>query len=303
MDDRAELRAFRDDARSMNTRTTPTPPHAEFFPAPKSPPVGARLAAVVADDAVQLRKFWPVIQNMVGQELRVRYQRSVLGFFWTLLNPILMMLTLTVVFSQLLGADPRKYAIQLFSGMVPWGLLASGLSECAFCIIVNEGLIRKIYLPKLVFPITRVLINLVTTMLSLVALFLLLVPMGAPISASIVLLPLFLALFAAFTLGLGLIVATLNTFYRDCSHLVVVFLQAWYFATPILYPATQLKNVPWLLWLNPAYPFIRLFQVVIYDGAWPSLSLFATAVAVAAASLGVGYAAFKSNEDKLIFRL
>lgn len=287
----------------MNTRTTPTPPHAEFFPAPKSPPIGSRLAALVADDAVQLRKFWPVIQNMVGQELRVRYQRSVLGFFWTLLNPILMMLTLTVVFSQLLGQNPREYAILLFSGMVPWGLLSAGLGECAFCIIMNEGLIRKIYLPKLVFPITRVLINLVTTMLSLVALFLMLAPLGAPISASMVLLPLLLALFAVFTLGLGLVVATLNTFYRDCSHLVAVFLQAWYFATPILYPAKQLKDVPWLLWLNPAYPFIRLFQVVISDGAWPSLSLFATAVALAAASLGVGYAAFKSNEDKLIFRL
>lgn len=287
----------------MNTRTTPNPPHAEFFPAAKSEPIVSRVVATVADDAVQLRKFWPVIQNMVAQELRVRYQRSVLGFFWTLLNPILMMLTLTVVFSQLLGQNPRVYAIRLFSGMVPWGLLSTALTECAFCIIVNEGLIRKIYLPKLVFPITRVMINLVTTMFSLAALFLMLAPLGAPISPSMILLPVILALFGVFTLGLGLIVATLNTFYRDCSHLVVVFLQAWYFATPILYPAEQLVRVPWLIWLNPAYPFIRLFQVVISDGQWPSLSLLGVAVGLAAASLGVGYATFKSNEDKLIFRL
>ena len=287
----------------MNTRTSTNPPHADFFPAAKSEPVAFRMVATVLDDAVQLRKFWPVIQNMVAQELRVRYQRSVLGFFWTLLNPILMMLTLTVVFSQLLNQEPRKYAILLFSGMVPWGLLSTALTDCAFCIIVNEGLIRKIYLPKLVFPITRVLINLVTTMFSLAALFLMLAPLGAPISSSMILLPVLLALFGVFTLGLGLIVATLNTFYRDCSHLVIVFLQAWYFATPILYPAEQLRRVPWLLWLNPAYPFIRLFQVVISDGQWPAPSLFATAVGLAAASLGVGYATFKSNEDKLIFRL
>jgi ABC-type polysaccharide/polyol phosphate export permease len=287
----------------MNTRTTPTPPHAEFFPAPKAPAAPLRLVATVLDDVAQMRKFWPVVQNMVAQELRVRYQRSVLGFFWTLLNPILMMLTLTVVFSQLLGQNPRQYAILLFAGMVPWGLLSCALTDCAFCIIVNEGLIRKIYLPKMVFPLTRVLINLITTGLSFAALFLLLIPLGAPFSLPMLLLPVILALFAVFTLGLGLIVATLNTFYRDCSHLVTVFLQAWYFATPILYPASQLKNVPWLIWLNPAYPFIRLFQVVISDGAWPGLSLMAAATGIATVCLGVGYAAFKSNEDKLIFRL
>lgn len=278
-------------------------PHAEFFPAPKAPSAPSRLLATVQDDFVQLRKFWPVVQNMVAQELRVRYQRSVLGFFWTLLNPILMMLTLTVVFSQLLNDDPKRYAIRLFAGLVPWGLLNAALADCAFCIIQNEGLIRKIYLPKLVFPLVRVLINLVTTLLSLAALFLMLAPMGAKISAPMLLLPVILALFAVFTLGLGLIVATLNTFYRDCSHLVIVFLQAWYFATPILYPADQFRNVPWMLWLNPAYPFIRLFQIVISEGAWPHPSLAAAALGIAAATLGVGYAAFKSNEDKLIFRL
>src|SRR5438067_1318924 len=109
MDDRAASRAFTDDLDSMNTRTTPTAPHTEFFPAAPTPAAGSRLVAGVVDDATQLRKFWPVIQNMVAQELRVRYQRSVLGFFWTLLNPILMMLTLTVVFSQLLGQNPRTY--------------------------------------------------------------------------------------------------------------------------------------------------------------------------------------------------
>lgn len=295
--------AFTDDASSMNTRTTPAPPHAEFFPAPKSPPVAVRLFEKVSDDLIELRKFWPVVQNMVAQELRVRYQRSVLGFFWTLLNPILMMITLTVVFSKLLNKGPREYAIYLFCGMVPWGLLAGALTDCAFCIIANEGLIRKIYLPKLIFPLTRVLINLVTTGLSFAALFLLLAPMGAKFSLPMLLIPIILALFAVFTLGLGLIVATLNTFYRDCSHLVTVFLQAWYFATPILYPASQFQESQWMLWLNPAYPFIRLFQVVISDGAWPSLNLFAAAAALATACLGVGYAAFKSNEDKLIFRL
>lgn len=287
----------------MNTRTTPSPPHADFFPAPRAPASAARVLATMSEDATQLRRFWPVVQNMVAQELRVRYQRSVLGFFWTLLNPILMMVTLTVVFSQLLDQDPKSYAIRLFAGLVPWGLLSGCLTECAFCIITNEGLIRKIFLPKLIFPLTRVLINLVTMVLSFAALFLLLAPLGANLKPQMLLLPAIILLFTLFSLGLGLIVATMNTFYRDCSHLVTVFLQAWYFATPILYPAERFASVPWMLWLNPAYPFIRLFQIVICEGFWPSPSLFLAAAGLATVSLGVGYAAFKSNEDKLIFRL
>ncbi len=294
---------FTDDPSPMNTRTTAAPPHTEFFPTVETTNWFPRLMGGMADDLLELRRFWPVVTNMVAQELRVRYQRSVLGFFWTLLNPILMMGTLTLVFSQLFGESPKQYAFRLFSGLVPWGLMATSLGECSMCIIANEGLIRKIYLPKLIFPLTRVLINLVTTILSLGALFVLFVPLDARFTLPMLLLPVVLGMFTMFSLGLGLIVATLNTFYRDCGHLVGVFLQAWYFATPILYPASRFEGVSWMLWVNPAYPFIQLFQDVIYSGTWPSLSLFMVAAGIATVSLGVGYAAFKCNEDKLIFRL
>jgi ABC-type polysaccharide/polyol phosphate export permease len=272
------------------------------MPGPRHAP--ARWLALVVDDLRQLRRFWPVVQNMVVQELRVRYQRSMLGFFWTLLNPILMMVTLTVVFSQLMKQQTFDYAKYLFAGMVPWGLLNGSLNECAFCIIHNEGLIRKIFLPKLIFPLARVLINLTTLVLSMVALFILLIPLGARFTAPMLFLPVAIVLFTAFTLGLGLIVATMNTFYRDCGHLVSVFLQAWYFATPVIYYADMLppEKQRWF-WLNPAYPFIRIFQETIRFGQWPDLTTILVAAGLATVSLGVGYAAFKSYEDKLVFRL
>ena len=180
---------------------------------------------------------------MVVQELRVRYQRSMLGFFWTLLNPILMMATMTFFFSQVFDFAKGNYPVYLFAGMVPWNFLSTSLNDCAMSIIQSEDLIRKIYLPKLIFPLTRLLINLTTFVLSMAALFLLLEPLGARLSV-----PMLAAcrwsslLFALFTLGLGLIVATANTFYRDCGHLVAVFLQAWYFATPIFYKTSMLNG-------------------------------------------------------------
>jgi ABC-type polysaccharide/polyol phosphate export permease len=288
----------------MDVQTTPTVPHAEYFPPPRSSRGPIRWLALLVDEYRQLIRFWPVVQNMVVQELRVRYQRSMLGFLWTLLNPILMMATLTLVFSQLFGMTRGNYALYLFAGMVPWGFLAGGLNDCAYCIINNEGLIRKIYLPKLIFPVSRVLINLTTFVLSMAALFLLLEPLGARFTLPMLLLPAVVALFAAFVLGLGLIVATTNTFFRDCGHLVTVFLQAWYFATPIIYSKSDMPaDAQWRFWLNPAYPFIQLFQDIIKDGTWPHLYTFMIAAALATASLGVGYVTFKCNEDKLVFRL
>jgi ABC-type polysaccharide/polyol phosphate export permease len=256
----------------------------------------------LADDRQQLARFWPVIQNMVITELRVRYQRSILGFFWTLLNPLLMMLTLSLAFSHLFKTVPN-YTLFLFAGMVPWGLLSGSLNECALCIVMNEGLIRKIYLPKLVFPLVRVLINLVTLLFSLVALFLLLWPLQARLSVPMVLLPVAIVLFAAFTLGLSLMVATANTFYRDFGHLVTVFLQAWYFVTPILYPVEESDGALWRFRINPAYYFIDLFHDILYAGQWPHLTTLFLATAIALASLGIGYAIFKSQEDKMVFRL
>ncbi len=259
--------------------------------------------ARLSDDGRQLVRFWPVIQNMVVGELRVRYQRSILGFVWTLLNPLLMMVILSWVFSGL-NSDIENYSLFLFAGMVPWTFFSTSLNESAGCIVANEGLIRKIYIPKLVFPIARVTIGLVTFVLSLAALFLLLWPLGARIHSSMLLLPLAIFLLALFSLGLGLIVATANTFFRDCGHLISVLLQAWYFATPILFPIGKFpESTQWRLRLNPAYYFIEFFHEVLYKGTWPEIKLVAATALIAVASLGIGYVIFKSHEDKMVFRL
>jgi ABC-2 type transport system permease protein/lipopolysaccharide transport system permease protein len=285
------------------TTASPTPPHAEYFPMPKGPGGPLHWLKVFSDERREFVKYWPVIQNIVRQELHVRYQRSVLGFLWTLLHPILMMTTMTVAFSQIFNLSGTNYAVYLFAGMVPWNFLSGAINECAFVFIYNEGLIRKIYLPKLIFPVTRVLINLITFVLSMTALFVMLIPIGARPSCAMLALPLAVLLLAMFAMGLGLLVATANTFYRDLGHLVSVVLQAWYFLTPIVYEVTMFRTGQSKFWFNPAYPFVRLFQTIIRDGNWPDLTTTGVAAAIAVVSLGIGYAAFKTNEEKLVFRL
>jgi ABC-type polysaccharide/polyol phosphate export permease len=287
-----------------NVRTAPSIPHSAYFPQPRSANGPGRWWRIVRGDIRELIQFWPVLQNMVTQELRIRYQRSVLGFLWTLINPILMMITLTAVFSQLWGGDWKDYAIYLFAGQVPWGMFAGSLTDCSNSIIANEGLIRKIYLPKLIFPLAKVLINLTTFLFSLVALYSIIWLLGPRFSTAMLMLPVVIGLLTIFALGLGLILAVMNTFFRDTSHLVGVVLQAWYFATPIIYgqqglnPATQMR-----CFFNPAFPFIRMFQLIIRDGQWPSLTLFLAAAGIASVSLGIGYVTFKIHENKLVYRL
>lgn len=288
----------------MDVSTSVTTQAVEVFPPAPPPRAPSVWLGHLASDRELFGRFWPVIHNLVTQELRVRYQRSMLGFFWTMLNPLLMLATLSWVFSSLKGAEIENYPMFLFAGMVPWGLLSNTLSECSTCIIVNEGLIRKIYIPKLVFPISRVLINAVTVVLTLVAFLFILSPIYSWPSFSYVMLAPAMVLFGVFSLGLGLIVATANTFFRDCGHLVSVFLQAWYFATPILYQAADFSpRSQWLLRLNPAYYFIELFHAILYRGTFASISLWAMATGIALVSLVIGYVTFKSHEDKMVFRL
>ncbi|MDR3623240.1 MAG: ABC transporter permease [Paludisphaera borealis] len=275
----------------------------DSFPAPPSVRQTPSWSRRIQTDYAELTRFWPVVQNMVMQELHVRYQRSFMGFLWTLINPLLMMMILSIVFSNLFPSR-ENYSVFLLAGIVPWTFMAGSISEATACILVNEGLIRKIYVPKLVFPLVRVLINLVTMVLSLAALFVLLLPLGARPSLPMLLLPVAMGLFVAFTLGLSLLVATTNTFFRDCAHLVSVFLQAWYFATPIIYHLEDFPEpVRWRFWLNPAFYFIEIFHDILCEGRWPQISLMIIATVLATVSLGVGYATFKSNEDKMVFRL
>jgi ABC-2 type transport system permease protein/lipopolysaccharide transport system permease protein len=285
------------------TTASPTPPHAEYFPRPRGDGGPMHWLALLVDERRQLIRYWPVVQNMVRQELHVRYQRSVLGFLWTLLHPILMMTTMTIAFSQIFNISGTAYAVYLFSGMVPWTFLQGSINECAYTYIHNEGLIRKIYLPKLIFPLIRVLINLITFVLSMTALFVMLIPIGARPSWAMLALPVAVLLLTMFAMGLGLLVATANTFFRDLGHLVSVVLQAWYFLTPIVYEASVFKSGAAKFWLNPAYPFVRMFQTIIRDAAWPDPTTLGAAAGIAVVSLGIGYVAFKSQEQKLVFRL
>ncbi len=261
----------------------------------------------VASDLRELNQYRTVLRNFVRAQLKVRYQGTVLGFAWALLNPLLTMVILAVVFSTLLNRPLRTFTIFLFSGLLPWQFLSDTVTNGASSLIRNQYLMRQIYVPKLLFPLSAMSVAVINMMLAMAALFLILQFIGAPILPQLILLPIGAILLITFTLGITLLLMTLNTFYRDITHMISVILRGWYFASPILYRPEDISSrnetVGSILQLNPMTHLLTIFHSIFIDGRWMGADVWLPAIAFAVGTLILGYAVFKINERKLIFRL
>ena len=262
-----------------------------------------RWVGLLRENLRDLGRFRFALFCLVVAELKTRYQRSVLGFLWTLLNPILMLAVLAVVFSQVLKLNMNDYALYLFSGLIPWQFFSAAITNGGRSLLANESLIKKIEVPKFLFPLSSLLVAGVNMVFAIAALFLLFAFIGASIRPQLVLLPAAVVLLGAFTLGLAMIAMTLVSRYRDFEHIISVFLQAGYFLCPILYPTDFVKQYPFLMTLNPMAYQLAFFHDAFYYGIWPGWSEWALAAGCSAASLALGYAVYKHYESKYVFWL
>lgn len=261
----------------------------------------------VSQRVLELWRFREVIHNFVSQDLKVKYRRSSLGFLWSLLNPLLMMIVLSVVFSHLfdMRGGIKSYTLYLLSGALPWTFFAATVDGCCVSIIESEGYAKRQYFPKLVFPLSRLGQHLVTLILSMVAL---LAAMGWFIdfrfSWALAALPLSFLCLIAMAMGVGATVAAMTVYFRDTQHLVQVALTAFYFLTPILWPmSSQPEHRHIFFELNPMYHVLELFRAPIYRAEWPSAYETFEAISGSFGALLVGLAIFWKREDDLIFRL
>lgn len=277
-----------------------------------APPSGGALAGLspavwlgaLGQDLADLGRFRHVLRNFVVTDLKVRYQRSVLGFLWTLLNPILMMGVMAVVFSQVMRlAEVKNYPLYLFSGFLPWIFFSSSIVSGSNSLLANEFLIKKVQVPKFLFPLRCLLVALVNLVLELVALCLLFALLGASFHVQLVLLPAAIVLLAAFALGIMFITMSLVSRYRDFEHIIGVVLQAWYFLTPILYPESMVRDYPALLTLNPMVYIVRLFHAAFYYSAWPDPMTCVAGVVSAFGMFLIGYGVYKRCEPHYVFWL
>jgi ABC-type polysaccharide/polyol phosphate export permease len=245
-----------------------------------------------------------VLWQLVSQQLILRYRRTVLGYLWTLINPLFMMIIMAFVFSILFKVDLKTFAVFLFTGMIPWNYFSSVVSQSGTSFINNEGLIKKIYLPKVIFPLSITVALIIDAFFSFIALFLIILALGSPLSWAVLFIPIAFFLLFLFSLGLGLIASVATVYFRDLQYVILIVLQGLFFLTPILYkPEALAGKVAWLIKINPVVPFIDLFRAPLYLGSLPSLSTFTLALFFSLTSLASGLLVFLWQEKKIVFRL
>lgn len=245
-----------------------------------------------------------VLKQLVAQQLILRYRRTLLGYLWTLINPLLMMSVMALVFSTLFKADLKTFAVSLFAAMIPWNFFSSVVTQSGTSFINNEGLIKKIYLPKVIFPLSIAFALLIDSLLSFLALFAIILALDGMLSWSLLFLPISFVLLFLFALGLGLIMSLATVFFRDLQHVILIAMQGLFFLTPILYKDDALAGkVAWLVGMNPVTPFIALFRAPLIEAALPSGSILLQTVAISSSAMAIGLFVFLRQEKKIVFRL
>ena len=252
----------------------------------------------------ELKTFQYVLLQLVRQQLILRYRRTVFGYLWTLLNPILMMSVTAVVFSALFKVDLKTFAIFLFAGMIPWNCFSSIVTQSATSFINNEGLIKKIYLPKLVFPLSVSIGVFIDSLLSFGALLIIILVIGGKFSWALLFIPIAYALLFFFSFGVALFISVSTVFFRDLQYVISIALQALFFLTPVLYKSEALAGkVAWIVKLNPLAAYIDLFRSPLDLAILPDISIIMKATLMAFISITIGLIFFMKQEKKIVFRL
>ena len=247
-------------------------------------------------------RYRELIWALALKELKIRYKRSVLGFLWALLNPMLMMLVLTAVFSTIIGGNISHYAIFVLSVLIPWTFFAQSLSYAAESIVGNGDLLKKVRVAKLVFPVAAVVSNMINFLLSIIPLVLIVIVMRHPFYITWLYLPVPLAALTIFTLGMTFFFAAANVYYRDVAHILQVVLQLWFYLSPIIYSLDFFPAQYRIFFkLNPMQYVLNGFRLSVYYGMLPTWQSILISFFCAFVALAMGLRLFRRFQDDFVF--
>lgn len=257
-----------------------------------------------------------LLVNLTLRDLRSQYNRSVLGWAWSVLNPLITIVVYSLVFSIFLKVAPpvgdpsglNSYGFFLVSGLLPWTFLAVGMTRASESITGNQSLVTKVFFPRWSLPGSIVLSGFITLLIEMAVLLVLF--LAASPNNVVVWIPLLLVILGLqllFVLGIGVLVSILNVYFRDVSHLIGVGLQPWFFLTPIIYPLStpqlngEVGGIGYrtLLKLNPMTHFVEAYRNVLYDLRWPSVTTWAAMAVSVIAAVALAGIAYRRLEPRI----
>lgn len=258
----------------------------------------------IASAIFAIQKYSFLISQLVARDFKTKYKRSILGVFWSFLNPLLTMVVQFIVFSTIFRNDVKYYPAYLLSGIVIWSFFNEVTNMCLHSITGNASLITKVYMPKYIYPVSRTLSSGINLLISLVPLLLVSLITGVHFLRSILLIPFFLICLIVFSLGVGMFLSALMVFFRDIAFLWSVIVMAWMYATPIFYsPEIIPERFSFILKLNPLYHFIKNIRMCLIEGVSPGPRSYIFCFLFAMISLLVGSLVFKKTQDKFTLYL
>lgn len=246
-------------------------------------------------------KFSYLLMTLVKKDFTTKYRRSVLGVLWSVLNPLMMMFVIATVFSQVFKIQIDNYAAYYLTGTLIFSFMSEATNGSLTSILGAAGLIRKVYIPKYLFPAEKCLFAGVNTFFTLIAAIIILPFIGITLKWTVFLIIPLLLYVLFFSYGLGLILSAVNVFFNDIGHLYGVFTQIWMYLTPILYPVDILPdNVKLYVWYNPMYYYVEYCRDVLMYGIVPDLQFNLICAAFSISFLILGLVVFKTRQDKFI---
>ncbi len=246
-------------------------------------------------------KYRFLLYDLISRDIKVKYRRSILGILWSVLNPLLMMLVITSVFQNIFKVQIENFPIYYLTGSTLFGLFSESTSTAMTSITGSAALMKKVYIPKYIFPMEKVLFAFVNFAFSLIAVVIMIIILRFPLQWTIILgiIPALYVL--VFSLGVGLMLSAFSVFFRDIVHLYSVLLLAWQYLTPIMYPYEALPDtMKRIMLLNPMYYYINYFREVVMYGNVPSLRINLICITIALSALVLGIIVFKKKQDRFI---
>lgn len=255
--------------------------------------------------------FWRyrhLLSNLTSRDIKVKYRRSALGIVWSVLNPLLMMLVLYVVFSEIFkvtqmdrGDVSVNFAVYLLTGQLMYNFFSEATNSAMSSVLYNAPLIKKVYIPKYIFPLEKVNFSFVNALFSLIALVLVIAFTRTPLHYTVLLFWVPMVILYVFNFGVGLILAAGAVFFRDIMHLYGVLVTALMYLTPIMYdvailPEWAKKFIPF----NPLYWFVSMFRSLVIYGEMPSLNCWVGTCLSSVVALVVGLLVFKKTQDRFV---
>lgn len=247
-------------------------------------------------------RYLPLLKNLISRELKKKYRTSVLGYAWCVLNPLLMMLIMTAVFSRMFHNSIANYPVYIFTGRMIYSFVSGGAGNILNSLQSNGSLMRKTRIPYYIFPLAKFALSFVDLLFTLVAFALVLLFTNTPVSVHMIAFPVVVLEMALFTLGFGLLLSVANVFVRDTAYIYGVFNVAWMYLTPLFYPFETLsESMRYIIGnFNPLYTFIAQTRAIFLYNTWPDPQMMLNGFVWGAVFMLLGLLAYIKTKDNVI---